>query len=318
MGKQITNDFSWSKSRHEKFSECLKAYYYQYYQSWGGWASDAPSNVRELYTLKRLGNRFTWAGSVVHEAIRDSLTAIRWGRAVDAQATLEKWHKTMRQDFTFSKSRGYWHGKTRKEFSGLVEHEYEEPVTAEEWKAIWDNTHQALTWFFESRWLSVARSLKPNQWLEVDFMDFEKSIFFLEGVKVFAVPDFAFLDDAGRVVIVDWKTGKAREGYDDQILGYALYLSHRYQLPLSGMQAQLVYLNEGAEKSVAVETEALDGFMRKFIDSTTQMKSLLADASKNVPMDETWFKRTEDVSACARCPFRRPCGRQALGAQKAQ
>jgi len=25
--------------------------------------------------------------------------------------------------------------------------------------------------------------------------------------------------------VVDWKTGRAREGYDEQVLGYALYLS---------------------------------------------------------------------------------------------
>ena len=37
MGRVLTNDFSWSKSRHEKFQECLRAYYLHYYGSWGGW-----------------------------------------------------------------------------------------------------------------------------------------------------------------------------------------------------------------------------------------------------------------------------------------
>ncbi|NPC85605.1 hypothetical protein HPC49_46385, partial [Pyxidicoccus fallax] len=69
----LSNDFSWSKSRHEKFSECLRAYYLYYYRSWGGWEADAPKDVRELYVLKKLGNRFSWAGSVVHEAIKDVL-----------------------------------------------------------------------------------------------------------------------------------------------------------------------------------------------------------------------------------------------------
>ena len=61
MPRVLTNDFSWSKSRHEKLSECLRAYYFHYYRSWGGWDRAAPAEARELYTLKKLGNRFTWA-----------------------------------------------------------------------------------------------------------------------------------------------------------------------------------------------------------------------------------------------------------------
>ena len=114
-------------------------------------------------------------------------------------------------------------------------------------------------------------------------MDFDRSIFFLDGVKVFAVPDFAFLDAEGRAHIVDWKTGKAREGYDDQVLGYALYLHHRYQLPLEGMQASLVYFNEGVEQTVTIEASALAGFRERFSESVSSMRACLADPGKNVP-----------------------------------
>ena len=53
---QLTNDFTWSKSRHEKFEECLRAYYYQYYGSWGGWEAAHGSEIRELYVLKKLSS----------------------------------------------------------------------------------------------------------------------------------------------------------------------------------------------------------------------------------------------------------------------
>ena len=70
----LQNEFSWSKSRHEKFSECRRAYFYTYYGSWGGWDAPAGSPVRELYVLKKLSSRWQWAGSVVHDALKQLLT----------------------------------------------------------------------------------------------------------------------------------------------------------------------------------------------------------------------------------------------------
>ncbi len=64
MKKALTNDFSWSKSRHEKLAGGKGAYYFQYYRSGGGWESTAAPEVRELYLLKKLGNRYSWAGSI--------------------------------------------------------------------------------------------------------------------------------------------------------------------------------------------------------------------------------------------------------------
>ena len=141
-------------------------------------------------------------------------------------------------------------------------------------------------------------------------MDFDKSVFFIDGVKIFAVPDFAYRDHDGSTVIVDWKTGRAREGYDDQVLGYALYLADRYRLPLETMRARLVYLNDAKEVPVQLEAGELERFTQKFKDSVAQMRGVLKDPARNVAMTEAAFPRTEDLAACARCVFRRPCQRE--------
>ncbi len=314
MGREVTNDFSWSKSRHEKLTECLRAYYFQYYASWGGWAEDAPEEARTLYILKRLGNRFTWAGSVVHDTIKSALLAIRAGREVDPQASIDRAHEMMRRDFLHSSQKAYWREKNRRDFGGLVEHEYGEDVPASEWKSNWEGAKAALEWFFSSRWIPLARSLKPKQWLEVDSKSFDESIFHLDGVKVFAIPDFAFVDDEGNPVVVDWKTGQARDGYDEQILGYALYLHHRYQLPLEKMQAALVYLNGGLERLVRIDQESVGAFQAHFARSVARMRELLADPKANVPRERAAFPMTDDLSSCARCVFRRACGREGAAA----
>ncbi|MFL5318599.1 MAG: PD-(D/E)XK nuclease family protein [Myxococcaceae bacterium] len=312
MARVLTNDFSWSKSRHEKLSECLRAYYLYYYASWGGWDREAPETARSLYVLKKLHNRYTWAGSVVHETIREALLHLQRKRDVDGNVFIERAHRQMQQDFRLSRNKIYWSERLRKQFNGLIEHEYNEPVPPDAWKQNWENVKQALSWFFQSRWVPLAKNLPRDQWLEVDETDFDRSIFQLDGVKVFAVPDFAYFNDAGTPVVVDWKTGKAREGYDDQVLGYALYLSSRYNLDAQKVQTSLVYLNDGVEQLVHVTPESLEKFRGHFRTSVEKMRQLLQDAGSNQPKEQDKFPMTESLHNCSRCVFRRACGREAV------
>ncbi|HLL52540.1 MAG TPA: PD-(D/E)XK nuclease family protein [Myxococcaceae bacterium] len=317
MARIITNDFSWSKSRHEKFSECLRAYYLSYYRSWGGWADDAPEDVRQLYVLKKLSNRYTWAGSVVHDAIKNVLLELRVGRSVDPNRVIDRAHHQMREDYKHSSRKAYWREKNRRDFSGLVEHEYAEGVAPEEWKRNWEAAKAALTWFLGSRWMEVARTLPKDRWLEVDNKSFDETVFQLDGVRVFAIPDFAYVDDDGAPVVVDWKTGRMREGYDEQVLGYALYLSIRYGFPVEKVKAALVYLNDGLEQLVQVDLAAIESFKGHFRRSVGLMRELLVDPAGNVPRPEAAFPMTDNVATCGRCVFRRVCGRDGVAAKVA-
>lgn len=310
MERILTNDFSWSKSRQEKFHQCLRAYYLHYYRSWGGWEPDAPEDARRLYVLKKLSNRYSWAGRVVHQAIRHSLIGVRFGRSIDSTRTIERAHRLMQRDYLYSLRKRYWAEPYRRQFRGLVEHEYREPIPRDEWRQNWENARSALSWFFQSRWMPLAQALKPEQWLEVDSANFEDSSFVLEGVKAFAIPDFVYRDQDGAVTVVDWKTGKAHPGHGDQVLGYAMYVASRYQVPAENVRACLVYLNEGMEEPVRVDPEALRNFQDRFQLSVARMKSLLLDPVRNHPHPESAFPMTSDLSLCARCAFRRICGRE--------
>jgi hypothetical protein len=259
--------------------------------------------------LKRLSNRFTWGGSVVHSVIRQALHSIRKGADPDGSALTANARSLMRKDFAASKRHAYRTENIRKEFHGLVEHEYDEALGDEVWKKNWQNVEAALGWFFSSRWPTLARTLDDSAWLEIDEMDFDKSHFGLEGVKVFAAPDLAYVDTDGTTHIVDWKTGRSRDSYDDQVVLYALYLQKRYGLPIERMTADLVYLNESCEKSVAVEQAAIADVLRRFAASVHEMRSLLNDAVRNEPRPEEAFEKTDTPAKCGTCPFRRPCGR---------
>src|SRR5512138_902143 len=124
---ELTNDFTWSKSRHEKFSECLRAYFYQYYGSWGGWEAPPGSAARELYVLKKLSSRWQWAGSVVHAALKRMLArARRTGEFRALPDVLARTRQRARREWSTSREKSYWREPSL--VVGLVEHEYAEPV----------------------------------------------------------------------------------------------------------------------------------------------------------------------------------------------
>ncbi len=310
MVKTFSNEFSWSQSRHHKFSECRRAYWFFYYRSWGGWEPDAPAATKELYVLKQLGNRFTWAGTIVHAAIRGALTAIRMKRPVRPQRVLERVHRVMRQDFVSSREKRQWRDTIRRDFNGLIEHEYDEQVTAEAWQQSWVTVRQALSWFFDSPWPVMAQELRAGDWLEVDNQAISESSHTLDGVKVFAVPDFAFRDRrlGGAVRIIEWKTGLSDRSHETQVVGSALFVQSRHKVKATEARASVVYLNDyGRDEPMQVDDAAVARFLKVFGTSVNAMRAVLAKPARNIPYGEGAFPRATNPVVCARCPFKRPC-----------
>jgi CRISPR/Cas system-associated exonuclease Cas4 (RecB family) len=303
---ELVNEFSWSKSRHEKFAECRRLYYFTYYGAWGGWKADAPALARELYLLKKLSNRFQWAGNLVHDTIREALTLTRAGVAPNFERTQQKMLLRMRNDFRLSREKRYRATEPfAKRALGLLEHEYNEVVANPEWKRNADNAMESLRRFFEGGYLERARTLRPEQWLSIDELD----AFPLEEVRVFAAPDFAYREDDGSAVVVDWKTGKPRAGEDEQVQGYVLFAQHKWGVEPARTTAKLVYLGSGEERAVQVDEPALQRFRAHFRESVQGMRELLEHPAKNLPREIDLFPPTEDHKRCATCAFRRVCGR---------
>ncbi len=306
---QLQNDFSWSKSRHEKFAECRRAYFSTYYGSWGGWEAPAGSPVRELYVLKKLSSRWQWAGSLVHGALKQVLSRAKvTGDLLAVEKVLERTRARARAEWSGSREKSYWREASR--IVGLVEHEYSEPVPDTEWKRLYDQVIEgSLRGFYASAVLEEIRGTPRQDWLIVDELD----SWDFEGTKIWAAVDFAFKDRDGRVHVLDWKTGKERGVDHVQVGTYALYAQQKWGVPADGVVGGLVYLvgdgASGAERvSVAADPTTLDRCRAEMRTSIGAMKAALADPGLNVAREEA-FPRLEDPAACRRCPFRRPCGR---------
>jgi len=301
----LENEFSWSKSRHEKFEDCPRAYYYQYYGSWGGWEAAAGSASRELYVLKKLSTRWQWAGSVVHEALRHMLNRARMaGDRKGLEELLAQTRQRSRAVWSASRDKSYWREASRIE--GLLEHEYGEPVPPEEWKRLWEEVIEgSIRAFYRSETFDRIRAVPPDRWLTVDELDSWP----FEGTKVWVAIDFAYRDEGGRIHVLDWKTGRERDVDHMQVAIYAMYAREKWGAPPEAVQGGLVYLGSGAERvDVDVDPAALEASRQKMRGSIAAMKGLLDDPPRN-QASMARFPPVEDRQACRRCPFRRPCGR---------
>jgi hypothetical protein len=302
----LTNDFTWSKSRHEKFKECRRAYWYAYYGSWGGWEAPAGSPVRELYVLKKLSSRWQWAGSLVHEALKGVLQRARRGGGVrPLEEVLARTRERARAQWAGSREKSYW--REAAPASGLVEHEYAEPVPGEEWKRIWDEVvESSLRAFYASPLFERIRRVPVARWLTVDELDH----WLFEGTKIWVAIDFAYVESNGKVTLLDWKTGRERGEDRTQIGIYSLYAREKWHVGPEQVVGGLVYLGaEGAPcLEVAADPDALEACRGEMRGSIAAMKELLDDPVANRGSIDR-FPQLQDPADCRRCPFRRPCGR---------
>lgn len=302
MSRELKNEFAWSKTRDEVFRECLRKYWFQYYGFWGGWFENASKRAREIYILKQLQTRQMWAGDHVHRRIKHTLSDVRRGfepKAVEkaVEATLED----MREDFKASRAGLYRQEPKRK--CGLFEHEYKQDVPNEKWKENADHVALCVRNFYASEIFQRIRALPRESWLELE----ERSSFDLDGLKVYVQLDFAFREDS-RIVIYDWKTGRADSGRNDlQLACYVLYAAQKWQVAPAQVTAVEFNLPSNQERRHEVDEGKLQSVKEHIRESAEEMLFPLTDPEHNKAEDEDAFEFTEDERACTRCNFVKVC-----------
>lgn len=299
--RDFKNTFSWSVSRHRVFTRCARQYYYRHYGSWGGWDPDADPRIREIYILKQLGNRFTLAGKVVHEAVADLLNRHRYGRDVSLEDAKAGALAALRQGFRESRDGEY--RQRPRDATGLFEHEYAEDLPDAEWQKMRDRVFRCLDNFYASRIRATILDTRIEDWLPIDALD----SFVFEETTVFVAPDFAVRNRHGNALVIDWKTGwPEREADRTQIVCYGLFAREKWGVDPEKAIGELHYLLTGDADIVTLDEVTLEAGTEQLRASIRDMKALLTDPEANLAEEER-FSRTEDRSACARCNFRRIC-----------
>jgi CRISPR/Cas system-associated exonuclease Cas4 (RecB family) len=281
--------FSWSISRHDCFATCRRRYFYSYYA--------APEDP-EIHRLKRLSALPLWTGSVVHETIEKVLRKFdRMPSDVEQEALV--------REAVHSQMLGEWReSEAGSERFRLFEHEYGVPVDPEDKKIAVGTVMRSLRNFFKSETLRQAFAAGREQWLTLeDLVSFK-----VGETSVYLRMDLAYRQADGRVVIVDWKTGRSEGRFNEiQLAGYALCaVEHGWVGEPEELTTELAYLAIPRYVRRGVD-RAKVAHARSFIaKSAGTMKSLLLDEVANTArLDD--FAMVERPRVCRRCNYRRLC-----------
>ena len=297
---ELTNDFSWSRSRDNTFQECKRRYFYHYYGSWGGWDAAASEEVRRLYVLKQLASRQQWAGRAVHDAIEMVFHAFAQGRDIPAEPFIGDLIERMRGEWRSSKA-GRYHDNPKT--TALFEHEYRIDLKPEAWQALSRNVAQCLRNFFRLPLLAEIRKTEPEHWS----IEHWSKVFGFEGTSVWVAPDFGYWTGEGRLTLVDWKTGGANpEGAAFQLGCYALYAHEVLGVDPARVDLVEANLREPTVTPHPWDAARLEEIKEQLRLSVRSMKAYLADPDTNVAMLAD-FEKTEDLRICRWCNFRAVC-----------
>ena len=282
---------------------CKRRYFYSYYE-----AQVDP----EVRRLKKLSALPLWAGSVVHETIEQVLKTHETMPSPDVQDAIvrDAVHGGMLGQWRESEAAGPAEpGAPADGESGalrfrLFEHEYQVAVDADDKKIVVGTVMRSLRNFFRSDTLREAYAVGRGQWLTVE----DLVSFTVEGVEVMLRMDLAYRRPDGRVLIVDWKTGRGEGRFNEvQLAGYALYAAQAgWAASAEEIRTELAYLAVPRYVQRAVDARKLDHARSFIARSAGNMKSLLLDPVANLARMED-FAMIDRPQRCRRCNFRRLC-----------
>jgi hypothetical protein len=245
-----------------------------------------------------------WVGQVVHEMIELALGAWRRGEEAPLEGLVERGTRSMRAQYAESMQRVYWDKPLTA--LGLVEHEFDEQVERDEWRARRDHMEACLRTFYDLELTAEIRALPRWRWLALE----SAGTFELDGAVIFVKPDFAWRDDDDRVVMVDWKTGIPRHDEEDtQLAVYGMFARRAWGLGSDHMRALAVYLGRGEVRERRVDLGDLKDAEQTIVASLQRMRELAGD-DPTTPESQGRFPMTDDLEHCRRCAFRRVCDRE--------
>jgi hypothetical protein len=293
------NEFSWSKSRDEVFNECRRQYYFQYYGSWGGWDENAPERTRNIYVFKQLTSRHMWVGDLIHRAVERSLKNLQSRvELLSCDRIVEITKNLMRNEWKNSRDKNYW---SRPKSTALYEHEYEIPVSDEEWKALAGKLETCLRNFYGSELFREIQKLSLDSWLEVENL----SSFDFEGTKIWVKIDFSYRRGK-RITIVDWKTGHTGGDSTLQQACYALYGTNMWKVAPNQIDTVTLNVSNNVIEERAISKADVERTKDYIRGSIRDMRALLRNSDSN-EVGENDFSKTDNERLCELCKFKKVC-----------
>jgi CRISPR/Cas system-associated exonuclease Cas4 (RecB family) len=294
----LKSELTWSFSRDRLFKDCPRAYYYHYYASWGGWESYAPELSRKAYLLRNMQNLDTWIGDVIHQVLKWVLESKSQGTSIVHDEALNKVKQMLLKTWEQSRSK-LWMNNAKHNLN-LFEHYYSRELSREELSVKLAKAQRSITNFYGCGLLESLKDLSPEAFLKVDELD----SFSFEGIKIFAVPDFALKKDTYK--LYDWKTGKPSDKDVLQLSCYSLYASNKWNVQANNFQIVPVYLAEEVVSLIPVKLLDVEEVRKYIQESVNEMKACLSDVAAN-KADIGKMPKTQETWRCKNCKFQEIC-----------
>ncbi len=304
-------EFAWSISRQRKLDQCPRAYFYSYYLHWNGWLDDAPTEARVAYRLGKLTSLDALLGQQVDLRARELEAAARAGEALPAPDDLElSTRAALRQAWTRSIN-GRVAFEQRPNKVVMLRSLYTDQDTQPETDRLNEKAGPSMRGLLATSHWERLRACGDGGSVEVPaFASFQ-----YDGVKVFAAPDLAYVQ-GGVLHVIDWKTGRADDTQPVQVLLQMWWaLEAHPELARAAadggleIRGYLEYVAAGRTQPVAAPPtpealrEQCAGTVRAGV---AQMRALLADPERNIPLEMAAFERRES-GLCRTCNFAPIC-----------
>lgn len=302
---KFKSELTWSFSRDRLFGDCRRAYYYHYYASWGGWEKDADEFTRQAYILKNIRNIDAWVGDIVHQVIKWVLESkilptnslFSQDKDINLPRATHKAKQMLMKTWEQSRSKT-WVSNIKGSLN-LFEHYYKRKPSRDELAPKLEKVIKSLKNFYASGLLETISELSQENIVGIEELD----SFDFEGIKAFAIPDFAIRKD--KYLLFDWKTGKRSDKDVLQLSCYLLYAIKKWEVEPEKIQIIPAYLT--AETCfLPVKPLGVDQVNNYIRNSIAAMKTVLVDIVQN-KADIKLCQKTKDTWRCKNCKFQEIC-----------
>jgi len=291
-------EFSWSISRQRKLDQCRRAYFYTYYLGWNGWLDDAPTATRVAYRLGKLTSLDALLGQQIDVRAQELEEAARGGAMLPEADELEtRTREALRRLWTQSKE-GRAAFEARPNRVTMLRSLYLEQDTQPETDRLNEKAGPSMRGLLAASHWERLQACGDAGRIEVpDFASFQH-----DGVKVFAAPDLAYVHD-GVLHVIDWKTGREDDTQPMQVLLQMWWALETYP-ELEGLEIRgyLEYVTAGRTEPVEAVVDFRERAAETVRAGVAQMRALLADPERNIPLEMAAFERNES-GLCRTCNF---------------
>lgn len=305
LEKMKKSEITYSYTKAKMLDECERKYYLTYHEAVGGWRQEASQACKTAFKLKKLQPLQSLIGTAVHDAISSVVT--KGDIHTPAEFTKAVFRSTRT---TVNESR-----------ARLAEYNYSQGNIDMVQEIYYNNTIEPLRDVVAEK----IRTCSRNFFVSKSFVELTSnpSIFTIDTLEKIPFDDFVafvkidafYKNDDGKIIVVDWKTGKANSNDVLQLLLYVYFVVCFSGIMVENIEARLEYLYEGRCETHYFSQKDIDKADQIVRDHLYQMRMYLVDEESNTPLSRAVFRKNESPR-CNSCNYLEMCNKEAFLMQR--